>query len=248
MISDRIGALEVICQLRLLKLLVFLLLVHLAGNGLIPHILLYVVLLVHELDEVGRVHIWLQLLKHLLQLRIVLILSLILVDPHLSLHLVVVVGHEISHLVHHLVLLLGLDRLLVVLQLAGEEICLRILERYGLLLGLGLVSKAGDLVEVLASAVLNFVGVDEPNVILIIPDKLSMHLQDLNLTDFLKVVADFEALNVTILLELALLQKFIFVLQLEMQFIVPIKLKRWLMVGIKLHILVVNLFRCVLVI
>ena len=120
MISDGIRALEMIRQLGLLELLVLSLLVHLARNRLIPHILLYIVLLIHELDEVRGVHIRFQLLEHLLQLGVVFIFSLILINAHLSLHLIVIIRHEIAHFVHDLILLLGFDRLLVVLKLASE--------------------------------------------------------------------------------------------------------------------------------
>lgn len=59
MISDRKGALEMVCKIGLFELFVFLLLVHLSCDGLISHILLNVILFVHEFHEVGWVHIWL---------------------------------------------------------------------------------------------------------------------------------------------------------------------------------------------
>ena len=247
MISDGVRALEMIRQLGLLKLLVLSLLMHLARNRLIPHILLNIVLLVHELDEVRGVHIRFQLLEHLLQLRIVLIFSLILINSHLSLHLIVIIRHEIAHFVHDLILLLRLDRLLIILQLASEEICLCILKSYGLLFSLSLVCEAWDLVIVLAPAILDLVRVYEPDIILVISDKFCVHLEDFNLTDFLEIVADLEALDVTILLELALFKEFVLVFNLEKEPIVPVKRESRLAIWVKSDVFIVYLFRCIFV-
>ena len=125
------------------------------------------------------------MLEHLLKLWIVLILSLVLVNSHFFFHLIVVISHEVTHFVHDLVLALCLDRLLVVLQLSRKQIRLRVLEGDCLLLSFCLASKAWDLVEILAATILDLVGVDKPDVILVISNEFSVHLQDLNLTDLL---------------------------------------------------------------
>ena len=142
----------------------------------------------------------------MLKLWIVLILALVLVNSHFFLHLIVVISHEVTHFVHDLVLTLCLDRFLVVLQLSCKQIRLRILEGNSLLLSLCLACKAWDLVEVLAAAILDLIGVDKPDIILVISDEFSVHLQDLNLTDLLQVVCYLEALHLTVFLELALLE------------------------------------------
>ena len=115
MISDGVRALKMIRQLGLLKLLVLSLLMHLACNRLIPHILLNIVLLVHELDEVCGVHIRFQLLEHLLQLRIVLIFSLILINSHLSLHLKIQLVY--LHILSNFGLQLFLNNLQILLRI-----------------------------------------------------------------------------------------------------------------------------------
>ena len=185
MISDRISTLEVICKIGLFKCFLFLLFVHLSRNGFVPYILLNIILLVHELYEIGWVHIWFQLLKHLFKLWIVLVLSLVLINTHLFFHLIVVIRHEITHFVHYLVFALGLDCLLIILQLSREQISLRILECNGLLFSLCLVGKARNLVKILASTILDLVGIDEPDIILVISEELNMHLKDFDLTDLL---------------------------------------------------------------
>lgn len=142
----------------------------------------------------------------MLKLWIVLILTLVLVNSHFFLHLIVVISHEVTHSVHDLVLTLCLDRFLVILQLSRKQIRLRILEGNCLLLSLCFASKAWDLVEVLAAAILDLIGVDKPDIILVISDEFSVHLQDLNLTNLLQVVCYLEALHLTVLLELAILE------------------------------------------
>ena len=151
----------------------------------------------------------------MLKLRIVLILSLVLVYSHFFLHLIVVISHEVTHFVHDLVLALCLDRLLVVLQLSRKQIRLRVLECDCLLFSFCLASKAWDLVEILAATILDLVGVAKPDVILVISDEFSVHLQDLNPTNLLQVVSYLEALHLTVLFKLALLEHLVLVFDFE---------------------------------
>ena len=80
-----------------------------------------------------------------------------------------------------------------------------------MLLSLCLASKAWNLVEVLAAAILDLIRVNKPDVILVISDKFSVHLQDLNLTDLLQIVCYLEALHLTVFLELALLEHLVLI-------------------------------------
>ena len=179
---------------------------HLSRDRLVSHILLNIVLLLHELDEVCRVHIRLQLEEHLVKLGLILVFSMILINAHLLLHITVVLGHERLHLAHNLILTLGLYRFLVILQLSCKQIGLRILKLDCLLFSFCLISKSGDLIEIFESTILDLVCIDKPYIVLVILEELSMHLENLYLSHFLEVVADFEALNVTVLLELAVLE------------------------------------------
>lgn len=135
-----------------------------------------IVLLLHEVDEILMVHVRFQLLEDGVKLGLVLVLSLVIVESHLALHLTVVLRHEFFHPVHHVVLSLSFDRLLIVLQLSREEVSLGVLELQSLLLCLSLVNVARDFEQVGARTVLDLVGVDKPNVIFVVSDKLARHL------------------------------------------------------------------------
>ena len=54
---------------------------------------------------------------------------------------------------------------------------------------------------------MDLAGVDEPNVVAFISNELSLHLEDLLLADFLHIEAYLEALDVSVSLELPLLQQ-----------------------------------------
>ena len=141
---------------------------HLAFDGLIPHILLNIIFFIHELDKVCWVHIWFQLLQDLVKLRMLFVLTIILINAHIFLHFIIVIGHEISHLAHDLVFSLSLNGLLVVLQLSREQISLSILKLSCLLFSLGFVRKPRNLRQVPASPVLDFICVDEPNIVIVV--------------------------------------------------------------------------------
>jgi len=158
---------------------------HLASNGLIPHILLNVIFLVHELDKVCWIHIWLQLPQDLVKLRMLFVFAIIFIYAHLFLHAIIVIGHEISHFTHDLVFSLSLNGLLVVLQLSRKQISLSILELNCLLFSLGFVREARYLRQVLTSPVLDFIRVDEPNIVIVVFQEFDMHLQYFDLSNFL---------------------------------------------------------------
>ena len=90
-------------------------LVHPSGYGLVANIFVNVALLGHKFDEVLFLHIWLQLLQDCFKLRLVFIFSVVGIETHFSLHIVVVLGHKLAHTSHHVVFPLRFDRLLVVL-------------------------------------------------------------------------------------------------------------------------------------
>ena len=117
-IFDLIRALEMIGEIGLLESIIFLLLVHLPRNSLISYVLLNIVLLLHELYEVCRIHVRPQLEEHLVKLGLILVFSMIFIYAHLLLHITIVVGHKYLHLAHNLILTLGLYRFLVILQLS----------------------------------------------------------------------------------------------------------------------------------
>ena len=71
------------------------------------------------------------------------------------------------------------------------------------------------MIEIFESTILNLICIDKPYIVLVILEELSMHLENLNLSHFLKVVAHFEALYVTVLFKLAVLEQFILIFNLE---------------------------------
>ena len=142
----------------------------------------------------------------MLELGVVLVFAIIGVDSHFFLHFIVIASHKISHLVHDVVFPLSLNSVLIVFQLASEEVGLGILELDRLLLGLFLAGEAWDQVQVLAPTVLDLVGISKPHIVAVVTNELSRHLKDLYLPDLLKVVANLEALHVCVLVELTLFE------------------------------------------
>ena len=205
------STLELLRKIGIIIHFIVLLFLHFACNALISRILSNIVLLPEELGKVHRVTIWFELFQNLFKLWLVLVLTQIGMDAHLLLHLVIVGGHEVTHLIHHVVFTLGLNGLLIVPQLSREQVCLLILKLLGLLLSLFVVFKAHDLVHVATASVMDFVGVDKPDVVAIVTNELRLHLQNLNLTHLLQVVADLEALNVGVPLKLTSLEQFILI-------------------------------------
>ena len=82
------------------------------------------------------------------------------------------------------------------------------LERQCLLLLFGVRSDTSDIDQVTHLAVLDLVCVDEPDVVAVIANELSRHLQDLLPAHFLDVVAHLQALDVSVSLELTSLKQF----------------------------------------
>ena len=162
--------------MRIHKSFIFILFMHFTCDCLIPHILLYIILLFHKFHEVLRIHIWFDLIKHMFKLRLILFITLIFVNAHLFLHLIVVVRHEVFHLVHYLITVLCLNCVLIVFQLSRKHICLGLLKLLLLLFGLFLVDKAGDFRQISTPSILNLVGIDKPNVIKVISNELRRHL------------------------------------------------------------------------
>ena len=85
------------------------------------------------------------------------------------------------------------------------------LERQCLLLFFCVRNDSSDIDQIGNLAVLNLVRKDEPDVVVIIADELSRHLQDLLSAHLLNVVAYLQALDVSVSLELACLEQFEFV-------------------------------------
>ncbi len=210
-VSNLASALEVLCKIGLIECIIFLLLLNSACDSLVPCIFTNIVFFAQELCKIHRVTIWPELLQDLFKLGLVLIFAQVGMNAHLSLHLIVVGGHEVAHLVHHVVLALCLNRLLVVAQLPRKQVRLLVLELLSLLLSLLIVFEAHDLVHVAAASIVDFLSVHEPHIVAVVPDKLSLHLKDLDLTDLLEVVADLEALYMGVAFKFTLLEQLVFV-------------------------------------
>ena len=157
------------------------------------------------------IHIWLDGLHDLLQQGHVLVLGHLAVDATLFLQLAVILGHELLHLAHHVVVPLLLNRLLIVLQLPREQVRLGILEldRVELILLLVyLVRDIGSGFRALYDPpILYLVCIDEPDIVTVVLHELRRHLQKLYLTHFLKEKAHFQALHVGVTLELTSLDQ-----------------------------------------
>ena len=210
-VANLASALEMLRQIGIIKCLIILLFLHFARDSLVSCVLSNIVLFPQELCKIHWVTIRLELLQNLLKLWLVLVLSQISMDAHLFFHLVVVGCHEITHLVHHVVLTLGLNGLLVVSQLSREQVSLLILELLSLLLSLFVVFEAHDLVHVPTASVVNLVCVHKPDVVAVVTNELCLHLKDLYLAHLLQVVADLEALDVGVSLKLSHLKQLVLI-------------------------------------
>ena len=157
------------------------------------------------------IRIWLDRLQDVLQQGHVLVLNHLPVETTLYLQLAVVLGHELLHLAHHVGVPLMLDRLLIVLQLPREQVRLGVLELNRVELILLLVYLVWDAARgfraLYDSPILYLVCIDEPDIVAVVLHELRRHLQELDLTHFLKEKAHFQALHVGVTLELAGLQK-----------------------------------------
>ena len=83
-----------------------------------------------------------------------------------------------------------------------------LLERQCLLLFFCIRNDSSDIDQIGNLAVLNLVRKDEPDVVVVIADELSRHLQDLLSAHLLNVVAYLQALDVSVSLKLACLEQF----------------------------------------
>ena len=86
-LSDASSLCELFGQVCISECGIFLLFLVLARNGSIPGIFSNVVFFLHELDEIGGVSVCLELLKHLVERRLVLIDTVIVIHTHFKLHL-----------------------------------------------------------------------------------------------------------------------------------------------------------------
>ena len=82
------------------------------------------------------------------------------------------------------------------------------LERHCLFLFFCIRNDSSDIDQIGNLAVLDLVRKDEPDVVIIIADELSRHLQDLLSAHLLNVVAYLQALDVSVSLKLACLKQF----------------------------------------
>mmetsp|Transcript_23365 Transcript_23365/g.28980 ORF Transcript_23365/g.28980 Transcript_23365/m.28980 type:complete len:212 (-) Transcript_23365:1308-1943(-) len=165
-----------------------------------------VILLLHKVAEVCRVEIRAQVLEHFVERGLVFVLAHARIEAHVVLHLRVVLVHKLAHPVRHIVLSLALDRILVILQLASEQISLLMLKLYALAFS---VLNAGEALDIIFvdPTVADAVGVSEPDVVAVVAHELGLHLEHLDLAHLLQVVAHFEALHVRVPLELPLPQQ-----------------------------------------
>ena len=170
------GTSKMLSQIRIFESFIFILFMHFTCDWLIAHILLYIISLLHKFREVLRIHIWFDLIEHVLKLRLILFITLVFIDAHLFLHLIVVVRHKVLHLVHYLVTALCLNGILIVFQLSRKYICLGLLKLLLLLFGLLFVDKARDFRHRFYPSILNLVCIDKPNVIEVIFNELCRHL------------------------------------------------------------------------
>ena len=82
------------------------------------------------------------------------------------------------------------------------------LECHCLLLFFGVRNNTGHIDQIGNLAVLNLVCIDEPNIVIVIANELSRHLQDLLSAYLLDVVAYLQALDVSVSLKLTCLKQF----------------------------------------
>jgi len=125
---------ELLSQIRVSESNVFSLFLVLSCDCPVSSIFADIVLLFHELNEVCRVSIGLELLQDLIEVRLVLIFSIVSINTHIDLHLGVELAHVVAHLVHHEVVSLRFNRILVIFELSREEVSLRVLELHRLFL------------------------------------------------------------------------------------------------------------------
>lgn len=83
-----------------------------------------------------------------------------------------------------------------------------LLERLCLLLLFFLINVSSDIHWIFTLAILDLARIHEPDVVVIIADELSRHLQDLLFAHSLNVAAYLQALHVSVSLELACLEQF----------------------------------------
>ena len=142
-------------------------------------------------------------------------LAHVVAKAHVILHFSVVFTHELLHAISHVILSLLLNRILILLQLASEQVCLLVLEQGSLLLCLLYCSETLHILLVDAPVV-DAIGVGEPDVVTVISDKLGLHLEYLNLANLLQVVTHLEALHPGVALKLAASQQILLVLETEL--------------------------------
>ena len=107
-----------------------------------------------------------------------------------------------------------------------------ILKLLSLFLCFLVILEAHNLIHVSTASVLNLACIDEPNVVAIVSDELSLHLKYFDLSHLLQVVTHFQALDVSILVKVSLLEKFILIVNAEL-FVVDVHLDRLRACGVK---------------
>lgn len=125
---------ELLSQIRVSESYIFSLFLVLPCDCPVTSIFADIVLLFHELYEVCRISIGLELLKYLIEVRLILVLPIVGVNAHINLHLSVELAHVVAHLVHHKVVSLSFNRILVIFQLSGEKVSLCVLKLHRLFL------------------------------------------------------------------------------------------------------------------
>ena len=108
------GLSELLGQIRISKSYIFGLFLVLSCYCPVSSIFAYIVFLFHELNEVCRIGIGLELLKDLIEVGLVFILPIVCVNAQINFHLRVECAHVVTHFVHHEVVSLRLDRILII--------------------------------------------------------------------------------------------------------------------------------------
>lgn len=183
------GLSELLGQIRISKSYIFSLFLVLSCDSPVSSIFPDIVFLFHELNEVCRIGIGLELLKDLIEVRLILVLPIVCVNAHIYFHLRVERAHVVTHFVHHEVVSLRLNCILIIFQLSGEKISLSVLKLHRLLLLLRFRDQAfrNGLDH---ATICDLVRVHKPHVVTVVSDKLSVHLKDFNPAHFLEIVAN----------------------------------------------------------
>ena len=198
---------EVLIHLTHLSLLVPL--QRLANDFFIECLLVDDIFRLHHLDESLWVHVWPNDLNGLFKVWMFLVVWHCCIDSYHILHLSVVIVHEVSHLVDRWVIPLLSHGFFVLEQLTRKVFSFLLLCLQGFKQGYLIVRLAPFLF--LNASVMDLVREDEPDVVLIVTNKLSDHPEDFDLAHLLQKLCHLVTLNFSVLLKLAINEQLEFV-------------------------------------